>query len=39
MQVELSETLGREVDLKTAGFLSPRIRQQVSAEAQTVYED
>jgi hypothetical protein len=38
MQVELSEMLGREVDLKTAGFLSPRFRQQVVEQAETIYE-
>jgi predicted nucleotidyltransferase len=38
MQMELSALLGREVDLKTAGFLSPRFRQQVIDEAETIYE-
>ncbi|MFN8486367.1 MAG: nucleotidyltransferase family protein [Caldilineaceae bacterium] len=37
-QVELSEILGREVDLKTAGFLSPHFRQAIINQAQTVYE-
>lgn len=37
-QVELSEILGRVVDLKTAGFLSPYFRQQVINQAQLVYE-
>jgi predicted nucleotidyltransferase len=37
MQVELSEVFEREVDLKTPGFLSPRIRQQVAVEAQVQY--
>jgi uncharacterized protein len=37
MQVELSEMLGREVDLKTPGFLSRRIRQQVISEARVQY--
>lgn len=35
--MELRERLGREVDLKTPGFLSPRIRRQVAAEAQVQY--
>src|SRR5947208_15054975 len=37
-QVELSELLGRTVDLKTSGFLSPYFRQQVVENAQVVYE-
>jgi predicted nucleotidyltransferase len=37
MQVELSEMLGREVDLKTPGFISPRIRRNVLSEAQVQY--
>jgi predicted nucleotidyltransferase len=37
-QVELSELLGREVDLKTAGFLSPYFRQQVIDTAEVIYE-
>lgn len=37
MLMELREKLGREVDLKTPGFLSPRIRQRVAAEAQVQY--
>jgi len=37
MQVELSEMLGREADLKTPGFLSPRIRDQVAREGQVQY--
>ncbi len=37
MQVELSQMLGREVDLKTPGFLSRRIRQTVAQEAQVQY--
>ena len=38
MQMDLSELLGREVDLKTAGFLSPRIRQQIVRGSETIYE-
>lgn len=38
LQMELSALLGREVDLKTAGFLSPRFRQQVIDSAETIYE-
>jgi hypothetical protein len=38
MQVELTEMLGREVDLKTAGFLSKYFRQNVVNTAATVYE-
>ena len=38
MQDELSEILGRRVDLNTADFLSPRFRDDVLAEADTVYE-
>jgi predicted nucleotidyltransferase len=38
MQMELSALLGREVDLKTAGFLHPRFRQRVIGEAETIYE-
>ena len=37
MQVELSQMFGREVDLKTPGFLSPRIRQTVLHEAHVQY--
>jgi len=38
MQDELSEILGRRVDLNTAGFLSPLFRDQVLAEADVLYE-
>lgn len=38
MQMTLSELLGRQVDLKTAGFLNPRIRQKVKEGAVTIYE-
>ena len=37
MQVELSEMFGREVDLKTPGFLSQRIRHRVMSEAVVQY--
>jgi len=37
MQVEFSSLLGREVDLKTPGFLSERIRDRVLREAQIAY--
>ena len=38
MQDELTAMLGREVDLNTAGWLSPFFRDAVLAEAQVVYE-
>lgn len=38
MQDELSAVLGRRVDLNTPGFLSRYFRDQVLAEAETVYE-
>jgi hypothetical protein len=38
MQDELSEILGRKVDLNTPGFLSRYFRDRVVAEAETVYE-
>jgi predicted nucleotidyltransferase len=37
MEIELSEMLGRKVDLNTAGFLSPHFRDRVLAEAETQY--
>jgi len=37
IQDELSELLGRQVDLSTPGFLHPRILKRVEAEAETVY--
>ena len=37
MQVELSAIFGREVDLKTPGFISQRFRDRVLREAQTQY--
>jgi predicted nucleotidyltransferase len=38
IEMELSELLGRKVDLQTANFLSPEIRQTVLAEAVVAYE-
>jgi len=38
VQIELSEMLGREVDLKTIGFLSPYFRRQVLDSARVIYE-
>jgi hypothetical protein len=38
IQAELSELLGRQVDLQTANFLSPEIRRSALAEAVTAYE-
>ena len=37
METELSEMLGRKVDLNTPGFLSPYFRDQVMAEAEVQY--
>jgi predicted nucleotidyltransferase len=37
MEAELSEMLGRKVDLNTPGFLSPYFRDQVMAEAEVQY--
>ena len=37
MLMELREMLGREIDLKTPSFLSPRLREQVAREAQVLY--
>lgn len=37
MLMELRDILGREVDLKTPGFLSPYFRDRVVREAQTLY--
>ena len=37
MQAELSEILGRQVDLHTPGFLSKYFREQVVREAQVQY--
>ena len=38
MQDELSQLLGRRVDLNTPGFLSRYFHDRVLAEAETVYE-
>ena len=38
MQEELSQLLGRRIDLNTPGFLSPYFRDRVLLEAETVYE-
>lgn len=38
MEIELSEILGRKVDLNTPGFLSPYYRGRVLAEAQVQYD-
>jgi len=37
MEAELSELLGRQVDLNTPGFLSSAIRERVLGEAEAVY--
>lgn len=37
MEIELSELLGRKVDLNTPGFLSRYFREEVLAEAEDVY--
>lgn len=39
MQQELSEILGREVDLNTADFLSPHIRSRANKEAVVIYAE
>jgi len=38
MERELSDLLGRKVDLQTPGFLSPYFRDEVLAEAEVQYE-
>jgi predicted nucleotidyltransferase len=38
IQDELSEVLGRRVDLNTPGFLSPYFRDDVVAKALTIYD-
>ena len=38
MEQELSEILGRRVDLNTPQFVSPRFRERVLAEAEAQYE-
>lgn len=37
MEMELSEILGRKVDLNTPSFISPHFRDQVLKEAQVQY--
>jgi predicted nucleotidyltransferase len=37
MEEELSQILGRKVDLNTPGFLSPYFRDRVLAEAEVQY--
>ena len=39
MEIELSEMLGRKVDLNTPAFLSPRFRSHVLAEAEVQYAE
>ncbi len=38
MEIELSELLGRKVDLNTPGFLSRYFRDEVLAEAEVQYD-
>jgi predicted nucleotidyltransferase len=38
LQDELSQLLGRQVDLSTPGFLSPQFREKVIRDARPVYE-
>ena len=38
MEAELSQLLGRKVDLQTTNFLSPEIRTHALSEAVTVYD-
>jgi predicted nucleotidyltransferase len=38
LEQELTELMGRQVDLNTSGFLSPEIRSEVEAEAQVLYD-
>ena len=38
LQQELTELIGRRVDLNTPGFLSPQFRDRVMREAKPVYE-
>jgi uncharacterized protein len=37
MEMELTELLGRKVDLLTAGFLSPYFREEVLREALPIH--
>ncbi len=36
---QLSDLLGRKVDLNTAGFISRHFRDRVAREAEVVYDD
>ena len=38
MEQELSDILGHKADLNTTGFIDPAFRDDVLAEAETVYE-
>ncbi|MDP2854039.1 MAG: nucleotidyltransferase domain-containing protein [Smithellaceae bacterium] len=38
MEQELSEILGRKVDLSTTGFLSKYFREKIVAEAEVLYD-
>jgi predicted nucleotidyltransferase len=38
LEEELSTLLGRRADLNTLGFLSPRFREEVLAEAEPIYD-
>ncbi len=38
MEQELSDVVGRRVDLNTPGFLSPYFRDRVRAEAEVLFE-
>ena len=38
IELELSDLLGRKVDLNTPGFISPYYRERVLAEAQVQYD-
>ncbi len=38
IEAELSDLLGRQVDLNTEGSLSPYFRERVLAEAETIYD-
>jgi predicted nucleotidyltransferase len=38
MELELSEILGRKVDLNTPGFLSKYFRDKIIAEAEVLYD-
>jgi predicted nucleotidyltransferase len=38
IEAELSQLLGRKVDLQTENFISPEIRRSILSEAVTVYE-